>query len=119
MAPPDEALSPAHLPREAWALCGVSGLRWVLMARLKSSEPAADCRAGAPTAPVASHSSLHAAFPTTTQLWNLALSSLCQEPRTLWVPTFHCPLKGLPVSRMSSEERRRVWEEGTKARVAC
>lgn len=41
-----------------------------------------------------SHSSLHCLLPMTTQLWNLASNSPCQELQTFWVPTFYSSLKG-------------------------
>lgn len=41
-----------------------------------------------------SYSSLHCLLPMTTQLWNLASNSPCQELQTFWVPTFYSSLKG-------------------------
>ena len=41
-----------------------------------------------------SHSSLHCLLPMTTQLWNPASNSPCQELQTFWVPTFYSSLKG-------------------------
>lgn len=53
-------------------------------------------------------------LPMATLLWNLAIRSLCQEPRTFWVPTFHSPLKGLPFSCMSGGESEGSGSGGTR-----
>lgn len=67
------------------------------------------------TATIARHSILPAVLPVTTQLWNLAISSLCQEPQTLWAPTFHSSLKGPHCERRHG---RWAWEVGgTQGRI--
>lgn len=73
----------------------------------------ADSKVSVPTATIASHSSLHAVLPMTTQLWNLAISSLCQEPQTFWVPKFHSSFKG---PYFSCVQREQVMDLGVEAR---